>query len=106
MSTISALPFPAQATSPQAALPDASRAKDKAAAAKVAKEYEGVFLQEMLGHMFKGLSTDGLFGGGHSEEIYRSLLLKEYANGLSDRGGLGISKALQSEIMRLQEASK
>jgi len=32
--------------------------------------------------------------------------LKEYANGLSDRGGLGISKALQSEIMRLQEASK
>lgn len=88
---------------PQTALPPTANLKNRAAIAKAAQEYESVFLQEMLSHMFSGIGTDGMFGGGHNEEIYRSMLTKEYAQKLAQNGGLGISKALQAEMIRLQE---
>ena len=74
-----------------------------AAMDRVAKEYESVFITEMLGHMFKGIGPNNLFGGGHAEEVYRSLLLQEYGKSIAKSGGLGISNALKEEMIRLQE---
>ena len=44
----------------------------------VARQFEGMFLSQMFGHMFKGLQTDGLMGGGNGEAIFRDLLIQEY----------------------------
>ncbi|SLN77138.1 rod-binding protein [Oceanibacterium hippocampi] len=68
-----------------------------------AKDFEAVFLTEMLKSMWAGIETDGPFGGGHGEEMFRSLLTEEYSKTLSRAGGLGISDAVHREILALQE---
>lgn len=70
----------------------------------VANEFEQFFLAQMLDHMFSGIATDGPFGGGNGESIFRSLLNTEYAKIISQSGGIGMADAVQKEILRLQES--
>lgn len=73
---------------------------DKAAIA--AKEFEAVYISQMLTHMFDGIKTDGMFGGGNAEDIYRSMLTEEYGKMISQTGGIGLSDAVQSSIINMQ----
>ena len=57
----------------------------------------------MLEHMFAGVPTDGPFGGGHAEGIYRSLMLQEYGQAIARAGGIGLADELTAEILRIQE---
>ena len=68
----------------------------------VAEKFESVFLEQMLQHMFEGVKTDGMFGGGQSEKVYRSMLNQYYADAISKRGGIGIADAVYSEILKMQ----
>lgn len=70
-----------------------------------AQEFEAVFLTTFVEQMFSGLETDGLFGGGHAEETYRSLLSQEYGRSIAESGGIGITDQVYSEILKAQEAS-
>ena len=56
--------------------------------------------------MFSGIKTDGLFGGGHGEEVFRSMMLQEYGKSVAQRGGFGIADAVQRQILSLQEVQK
>lgn len=76
---------------------------DQAAARQSAEEFEAVFLSQMLGHMFAGVETDGMFGGGEAEQVYRSLLVDEYGKAMSRSGGIGIADQVMSEILKVQE---
>ena len=53
--------------------------------------------------MFAGISTDGRFGGGSAEGVYRDLLNQEYARVLSRSGGIGVADVVYREILKLQE---
>lgn len=72
-------------------------------ARKSADEFEAIFLSQFLKQMTNGLKTDGPFGGGHSETIYRDLLNEQMANSISRNGGLGLSDAVYREILKTQE---
>jgi peptidoglycan hydrolase FlgJ len=74
-----------------------------AKARSAAEEFESLFLSQMLEIMFSQISTEPPFGGGKGEEVFRSMLVGEYANGLSQKGGIGISDAVYREILSLQE---
>jgi Rod binding domain-containing protein len=76
------------------------------AALKAAEEFEAVFMTTLLEGMFKGVKTDGPFGGGHSEQMYRSLMLGEYAKDIAASGGLGIADHVYREILAVQEMSQ
>ena len=78
--------------------------RDMRAIRAAAEEFEAVFLGEMLAPVFEELETDGLFGGGSGERMYRSLLVQEYGRAMARSGGVGIADAVQREILRLQEA--
>jgi len=80
--------------------PSADAAKMRAAA----EEFEAVFLGQILENMFQGIPTDGPFGGGHGESVYRSLMLQEYGKVIAQRGGIGIADAVMRELIKLQEA--
>lgn len=69
-----------------------------------AVEFEQFFIAQMLDHMFSGIPTDGPFGGGNGESIFRSLLNNEYAKIIGRAGGIGIADVVQKEILRLQES--
>ncbi len=73
---------------------------------RAAEEFEAVFIAQMMAPMFQGLETDELFGGGAGEDIYRSVLVEEYGKAIARAGGIGLSDAIQREILRLQEASQ
>tara|TARA_B100001939_G_scaffold201813_1_gene173413 strand:- start:9724 stop:10074 length:351 start_codon:yes stop_codon:yes gene_type:complete len=76
------------------------------AARDAANEFEAIFLAEILKNMSMGLQTDGPFGGGHSEGIYRGLLNEQMANTISRSGGIGLSDAVYREILKTQEAGQ
>ena len=81
-------------------------ARAKATEAQIeekAQEFEAVFLNQMLQHMFEGVETDDLFGGGHGEDVYRSLMMDEYAKMISKTGGIGVADHVKAELMRYQE---
>lgn len=73
---------------------------EKAEAA--AQEFEAVFIAEMMKPMFEGISTDGMFGGGKGEEIFRGILLQEYGNMLSQTGSIGLASQVKNTMIQMQ----
>jgi Rod binding domain-containing protein len=82
---------------------------DAATLAKIdesAKQYESVFLSEMLSHMFEGITMGGGMDGEEkaANSIYKSLMVKEYADGLAEKGGIGLAKDIRANLIELQSA--
>lgn len=71
-----------------------------------AEEFEAVFLADILKNMSVGIKSDGPFGGGHAEEMYKGILNEEIANSISRNGGIGLSDAVYREILKTQEAGQ
>jgi Rod binding domain-containing protein len=77
---------------------------NKQAAIKAAKEFESVFISQFLGSMFSGVKTDGMFGGGQGEEMFRSLMIDQYGKQLEQRGGFGLADAVSRQLLKAQES--
>ncbi len=83
--------------------PGKSTYEQKARAA--AEEFEATFLTTYIGQMFSGLKTDGPFGGGYGEKVYRDMMTEQYAKHTAASGGIGIADQVYTEILRMQEAN-
>ncbi len=94
----------ADATTPTKAIVPPTAGKSEAATRKAAKDFEGVFLSEMMGAMFEGIKTDGPFGGGAGEGMMRSLMIDEYSKSIAARGGIGIADNVYRELVHIQES--
>mgnify|MGYP001366477462 CR=1 FL=1 len=81
---------------------DVSGVKTRAQAEEVARQFERMFISEMLAPMFQGLETDGPTGGGNAEATFRPMLVDQYADAIARGGGPGIADAVLKEILRLQ----
>ncbi len=73
---------------------------------EAAKDFEAVFLAEMIKPMFEGLKPDPLFGGGRGEEVFHGMLIQEYGKIIAERGGIGIAEFVKTELIRIQEESQ
>lgn len=70
-------------------------------AKKVSRDFEAMVVGMMLKSMRETVGKDKLTGGGHGEEVYRSLLDQEYAtNAVKRGGGLGLAKMIERDIIR------
>ena len=83
-------------------LPGVADVKTRAQAEAVAQQFERMFVAEMLGPMFSGIETDGVFGGGKAEDVFRPMLIDQYADAVAKGGGVGIADAVLKEILRMQ----
>ena len=83
-------------------LPGVADIKTRAQAEAVAQQFERMFITEMLQPMFAGIETDGVFGGGQGEQVFRPMLLDQYADSVAKGGGVGIADAVLKEILRMQ----
>jgi Rod binding domain-containing protein len=72
---------------------------------KAAQDYEATFVTQMLGQMFQGISTDGPFGGGQGEQMFRSLMLDEYGKKIASQGGIGLADQVTKELLKHQEVA-
>lgn len=70
--------------------------KDKAMRA-AANEFEAVFLAEMLSHTSLA-DTSETFGGGAGEDAFGSMMTREWANQLTERGGIGLSETIYQAL--------
>ncbi len=67
-----------------------------------AKDFEAVFLAQMMEQMM-GETTQSSFGGGPGETAFSSMLNEEYAKVMAKAGGIGLADALAREMLALQE---
>ena len=91
--------IPSTIASPASTLPPQQLAQTKAAA----KDFEGVFLSEMMSHMFEGTGSDPMFGGGQGEDMFHGLLVQEYGKQMAKGHGIGIADQLQKMMIQMQQ---
>ena len=99
---ITAIAMKATPTPPDAQGAARSRADDPLWQAAVA--FEASFLAEMFSHAGAAtpLQSDSGLGGGFGEEVYRSMLSREWADNLAQSGGVGLADSIYRSI-KLQE---
>lgn len=97
---------PSEALSRTATAPKFSKDMSPEKIRESAEEFEAFFLSQFLSQMFKGIKTDGPFGGGHGESIYREMQFQEYAKSIANNGGVGIADSIVRELMNTQEVPK
>jgi Rod binding domain-containing protein len=91
------------ATKPQGML---GPAKNASQATKAAEDFEAVFINEFMGAMFEGIKTDGPFGGGPGESIFRSMMIDQYSKAIAKQGGFGLATAVKNELLHAQENAR
>ncbi len=70
----------------------------KAQILEQAREFESVFIAQMLKYsgLEKAISSQGGFGG----EAYSSLLLEQYAGKIVDNGGFGLAENIYEQLLK------
>jgi len=85
--------------------PPPGATSDVARADKASKEYESVFISQFLGSMFSSIPTDSVMGGGQGEEMFRSLMIDQYAKSIENQGGFGIAAQMKAELLKHQQVA-
>lgn len=73
---------------------------------ETAQDFEAVFITEMMKPMFEGIKTDGQFGGGKGEEVFRGFMLQEYGKTMAATGTFGIADHVKAAMIQLQEQAQ
>jgi hypothetical protein len=58
----------------------------------------------MLSPMFSGVEVDPTFGGGHGEEMFRTMMLDEYGKQMAANDSLGMVHQIANTLLKAQEA--
>ena len=83
--------------------PKVELSADRQKMGKALEDFEAFFISQSLEQMFAGVKTDGFFGGGNAEKIWRSFLLDEYGKEIARSGGVGIADKMMAHLIQLQE---
>jgi flagellar protein FlgJ len=87
----------------------ASRATNAASNAKsdkvkgAAQQFEAFFVGQMMEYMSEGIKSDDVFGGGHAEQTWRTMLNQEYGKQVAKSGRLGITDTVMKSMLESQE---
>jgi len=77
----------------------------EARADKAAKEFEAVFISQMIEPLLSSVKTPDIAGGGQSEDYFKALMRDSYAKAIAERGGFGIAREIKAKLLELQAAS-
>ncbi len=70
--------------------------------AKVSKEFEAIFVNQMVSTMRKTIIKDGLIPENNAEKIYQSMLDYEYSKKISDSNQIGLWKIVYDHLLRMK----
>lgn len=74
---------------------------------RAAKEFESLFIYEMLKAMRKTVPEDGLFQGITGKDTYQTIVDQQFASALAEKGGLGLADVIYRQVIpQLQEGQK
>ena len=69
----------------------------------VSKDFESLFISQMVEQMFGESMGSEAFGSEDTDEIYKGLMVKEYGKMIMESGGIGIAQNIKSELLKQQE---
>jgi Rod binding domain-containing protein len=73
---------------------------------KTADDFETMFLENMMAQVFPKEGEDGPLGNnGTGGEVYRGMLVNEYARQVAKSGGIGISDTIYRQMLQMQEGA-
>ncbi len=88
----------------QSTPPDGNTSHKAKNAWAAAQNFESIFVKNLLSQAFAGVKGDGPMGTeGTGTETWRDLLVDEYAKSTTKAGGVGVSRDVYRELMRVQE---
>lgn len=74
--------------------------------AKTANEFETMFLENMMSQVFPQESSEGPLGeNGAGGQVWRGMLVNEYARSIAKSGGVGIADQVYRQMLQMQERS-
>lgn len=79
-----------------------SSTANQAVAERTGREFEAMFLSQMLQPIFDTVKTDAMFGGGAGEDAFKNLLVDEYGKIIAKSGGVGIADQVKRQILDFQ----
>jgi flagellar protein FlgJ len=83
----------------QRALSAAGQGDDKDKLKEVCRDFEAIFVKQMLDSMRKTVHKGGMMGeGGMAEDIFEDMLYDEYAKNMTKNSRFGIADALYKEF--------
>lgn len=85
-----------------AAISPAANPQSLARADAAAKDFEAVFIAQMLAPLFSSVETPAIAGGGDSEAFFKSLLQESYAKAVAERGGFGLAAHVKAALLDIQ----
>lgn len=65
------------------------------------RDFEALFIKQMLDTMRKTVSKSGMIDGGMGEDVFEDMLYDNYAKSMADTGDFGIAKMMYSEMSGL-----
>ena len=83
----------------------ARKAKVKENVEGAAKEFESLFLKQMLTEMWKSVPKSGFLSGGRAEEYYYDMYHENLANDLAEKGGIGLQQVLIDGMRKYEQAA-
>jgi Rod binding domain-containing protein len=70
---------------------------------KACKEFESLFMYQMLKTMHSMVPQNGLFGDIPGKDLYQTIMDQELSKNIAQHGGVGIGKMLYQQIIRKEE---
>ena len=69
---------------------------------KAARDFEALFVGQMLKTMQETVPENELFGGGDAEKVFREMFLDEVGKDVAKHDSLGLAKSIVQQIERLE----
>lgn len=71
---------------------------------KTADDFETMFLENMMSQVFPQDAGEGPVGdNGTGSQVYRGMLVNEYAKSVAKSGGIGVSDTIYRQMLQMQE---
>ncbi|MBN1699482.1 MAG: rod-binding protein [Spirochaetales bacterium] len=65
---------------------------------KACREFEAIYIKQMLDVMRKTVNKTGLLDGGFAQDVFEDMLYDEYAKKMAENAGFGLSDALYKQL--------
>lgn len=72
---------------------------------ELSEKFESIFLKMMLKSMRQSVPESKFMDGGNAEDIYRSMLDKEYAEQMASERTTGLADTIEDYLLRSMEGS-
>jgi flagellar protein FlgJ len=70
---------------------------------KNARDFEAMFLENMVDRMYGQLGEEGPVGAmGAGGDVWRSMLAKQHAQAMARAGGVGMAASVYGELVKIQ----